>query len=214
MQFAVEYSHSPDINKLQEFFINDLVPDCRALEKAFPDSKSREKLNEVLNKIKSNDAFSGFAAASKKHEEDQKAGRYEAGWGIGKLRQLKNEAAIGVALVRDIDKLAQESGAGRKNLVTVLGKVFLPIYRNLGTYGELLAGMDRNSTLNLPAGVQTVLKAVDWGVKKREQVKKWPVVGEMLANLMPGNGDGKIRTDFVSPSDLGNASPGYTVNYP
>lgn len=214
MKFAIEYSRSPDINKLQAFIINDVVPGCKTLEKAFPDKKAREKLNAVFNKIKSNEGFAGFSAATKAHEASQKAGRFKAGWGIGKLRELKSNAAIGIALFKDIDTLGKESGASRKDLFLVVSKLLLPVYKNLGTYGELLSGMNKNSGLALPEGVKTVLKMVDWGVNKREQVKKWPVVGDMLANLMPGNGDGKIKTDFVSPSDLAQASPGFTINYP
>ncbi|MEW6709586.1 MAG: YiiX/YebB-like N1pC/P60 family cysteine hydrolase [Candidatus Riflebacteria bacterium] len=214
MQFAVEYSHSPDINKLQEFIINELVPNCKVLEKAFPDSQARTKLNTVFNKIKSNEAFVSFSAAQKAYEAGKNAGNFKTGWGIGKLRELKSKAAIGIGLLKDIDRLGRESGASRKNLFMAFSKLFLPVYKNLGTFGELLSGMDKNRVVTLPAGVQTVIKMVDWATEKREEVKKWPIVGEMLANLMPGNGDGKIKTDFVSPSDLAQASPGFTINYP
>lgn len=214
MKFAIEYSHSPDLDKLQQFVINDLVPDCKALEKAFPDQKARDRLNGVFNKIRSNEGFKNFAAALQAHEASKKAGKYNAGWGIGKLRELKNEAAIGIALLKDIDKLGKESGASRKDLLMIFTRVFLPIYKNLGTYGELLTGMNKTSGLSIPDGVKTVLKIVDWAVEKRETVKKWPVIGETLSKLMPGNGDGKIKTDFVSPSDLANVSPGFTLSYP
>lgn len=214
MKFAVDYSQNPDIDKLQKFFIDELIPDCKVLEKAFPDKAARQKLNIVLNKIKSNEGFAGFAAANKAYEQNEKAGKFKAGWGIGKLRELKSKAAIGIALLKDVDRLAAESGASRKDLLVVFSKTLLPIYKNLGTYGELLGGMNKNAVVTLPEGVKTIIKIVDWGVDKREQVKKWPVVGEMLSKLMPGNGDGQIRTDFVSPSDLASASPGFTINYP
>ncbi|MBU1105022.1 MAG: hypothetical protein KKB51_00010 [Candidatus Riflebacteria bacterium] len=214
MKFAIDYSHSPDINKLQQFLIDELIPDCKLLEKAFPDKESRDKLNTVCNKIKSNEGFAGFAAANKAYEEGQKTGKFKAGWGIGKLRELKSKASIGISLLKDIDKLGKESGASRKDLLMVLGKVFLPIYKNLGTFGEVIGGMSKNEMVSLPPGIQTVVKIVDWGVKKREEVKKWPIVGGMLAELMPGNGDGKIRTDLTSPSDLAQASPDFTINYP
>ena len=216
MRFAVEYSSTKpaDIEKLQSFIIDDLIPDCKLLERAFPNQQARDKLNAVFNKIKSNEGFKKFTAAIDAYEADKKSGKFDAGWGIGKLRKLKSEAAIGLALLKDIDLLAKESGASRKNLLVVFTKLFLPIYQNLGTYGELLTGMNRDSGLPLAPGVQTVLKIVDWGVNKREQVKKWPVVGNMLAALMPGNGDGKTKTDFVSPSDLAHASPGFAIDCP
>lgn len=214
MQFAIDYSHYPDINKLQKFIIDELVPGCKTLEKAFPDKRAREKLNNVFNKVKNNEGFKGFVAANKAYEEANKAGKFKAGWGIGKLREIKSKAAIGIALLKDIDKLGKESGASRKDLLVVLTKIFIPIYKNLGTFGEVLGGMNKSSMVALPEGVKTVLKIVDWGVNKREEVKKWPVVGGWLAEIMPGNGDGKIRTDLTSPSDLANASPDFTLNYP
>lgn len=214
MQFAISYSHSPDINKLQKFIIDELVPSCRTLERAFPDKVARAKLNNVFNKIKSNEGFTGFVTANKAYEEAEKAGKFKAGWGIGKLREIKSKAAIGISLLRDLDKLGKESGASRKDLFKVMTSVFVPIYKNLGTFGEVLGGMNKNDMVPLPEGVKTVLKIVDWGVNKREEVKKWPVVGNWLAELMPGNGDGKIRTDLTSPSDLANASPDFTINYP
>ncbi len=214
MNFAIDYSHSPDINKLQSFIINEVVPGCKVLDNAFPGQAGRDKLNTVFNKIKSNEGFKSFVAANKSYEDDKKAGKFNAGWGIGKLREIKSKAAIGLALLKDIDKLGKESGASRKDLMIVATKLFLPIYKNLGTFGELLSGMDKNNIVSLPPGVQTVMKIVDWGVKQRDTVKNWPVIGGMLANLMPGNGDGKIKTDFVSPSDLSQASPGFTINYP
>jgi|GEM_PF-673935 len=214
MQFAIEYSHSPDINKLQKFIIDELVPSCRTLEKAFPDKTARAKLNNVFNKVKSNEGFAGFVAANKAYEEAEKSGKFKAGWGLGKLRELKSKASIGIALLKDIDKLGRESGASRKNLTMVLARIIIPVYKNLGTFGEVLGGMNKSDMVALPEGVKTVLKLVDWGVTKREEVKKWPVVGNWLAELMPGNGDGKIRTDLTSPSDLANASPGFTINYP
>lgn len=214
MNFGIDYSHSPDLNKLQSFIINEVAPGCKVLDDAFPGQEGRDRLNKVFNKIKSNEAFKSFAAANQSYEADKKAGKFNAGWGIGKLRELKSKAAIGLSLLKDIDKLGKETGASRKSLFIVATKLFLPIYKNLGTFGELLTGLDKNNVVNLPEGVQTVLKIVDWGVNKREEVKKWPIVGGWLANLMPGNGDGKIKTDFVSPSDLSQASPGFTIDYP
>ncbi|OGK10987.1 MAG: hypothetical protein A2W80_07700 [Candidatus Riflebacteria bacterium GWC2_50_8] len=214
MQFAIDYSHYPDVEKLQKFIIDEFVPGCKVLEKAFPDKKARSQLNTVFNKIKSNEGFAGFAAANKSYEEAKKAGKFNAGWGIGKLRELKSKAAIGIALLKDIDKLGKETGASRKDLMVVLTKVFIPVYQNLGTFGEVLGGMNKNAMVSLPEGVKTVLKIVDWGVNKREEVKKWPVIGSTLARLMPGNGDGKVSNDITSPSDLAQASPGFTLNYP
>lgn len=214
MNFAIDYSHSPDINKLQSFIINEVVPSCKLLDNAFPGESGRTKLNKVFDKIKSNEGFKNFVSANKSYEDDKKAGKFNAGWGIGKLRELKSKASIGLALLKDIDKLGKETGASRTQLFMVMTKLFIPIYKNLGTFGELLTGMDKNHALTLPEGVKTVLKIVDWGVNKREEVKNWPVIGNWLANLMPGNGDGKIKTDFVSPSDLSQASPGYVINYP
>ena len=214
MNFAVAYSHSPDINKLQEFIINDLVPDCKTLDKAFPGPEGRAKLNKVFNKIKSNEGFKSFTAANKSYEDDKKAGKFNAGWGIGKLRELKSKASVGLSLLKDIDRLGKETGASRKDLTMVVMKLFIPVYQNLGTFGEVLGGMDKTDQVSLPEGVKTVLKIVDWGVSKRESVKNWPVIGGTLAKLMPGNGDGKIFTDLTSPSDLAQASPGFTIDYP
>ncbi len=214
MQFAIEYSHSPNPEKLQRFIIDELVPDCNSLDRVFPDKKARDKLDAVFNKIKSNEAFAGFTATSKSYDESKNAGKFKAGWGIGKLREIKSKATIGLALLKDLDRLGKETGASRKDLTVILAKVIIPVYKNLGTFGEILGGMNKNSMLSLPDGVQTVLKIVDWGVNKREEVKKWPVVGSWLSQLMPGNGDGKIRTDLTSPSDLAQASPGFTLNYP
>ncbi len=214
MNFAISYSHSPDPDKLQEFIINELVPGCNVLDRAFPGKKGRDNLNKVFNKIKSNEAFTGFVAANASYEKDLAAGKFDAGWGIGKMRELKSKAAIGLALLRDIDKMAKETGASRKDLLFAATRLFVPIYKNLGTYGELLGGMDKGNKLNLPPGIQTVLKIIDWSVEKRETVKSWPIVGGVLAKLMPGNGDGKVYEDLTSPSDLAYASPNFTIDYP
>ncbi len=214
MNFAITYVENPDFNRLQEFIINDIVPDCKILDRAFPGKEGRAKLNNVFNKIKSNEGFTRFSAANQSYEADKKAGKFDAGWGIGKFREVKSQANIGISLLRDFDKLGKESGASRKDLMIVFTKLFVPVYQNLGTFGELLGGMNKADKVNLPEGVKTVMKIVDWGVKKRETVKQWPLIGETLSKLMPGNGDGKVHTDLTSPSDLAQASPGFTINYP
>jgi hypothetical protein len=216
IRFTMDFTSTkpPDMKKLQAFIVNELVPGCRVFEKAFPTVTERAKLNGVLDKILADKAFPSYAAAQKTYAQEKAAGKYEAGWGLGKLREIRREAGIGLGLVADVNRLAKESGAKKGQLAWMMSKLIVPVYKNLGTYGDFMTGMNRDAGLPLSSGVQTMLGIVDWGVKKRDQVKKWPVVGEFFAGFMPGNGDGKIKTDFTSPTDLAEASPGFVVNYP
>jgi len=204
----------PDVMKLLDFIVDDVVSECRVFAKAFPDAAARERLRRVLHKIPENKAFPNYLSAQKKFYAAEKAGDFKAGWGLGALRKFKAECGIGLGLVGDVNNLMNETGAKKTDLLMLIGRVIAPVYKNLGTYADTLTGMNRDKSITLPEGVKTVIGMVDWATKKREQVRKVPLIGDALASLLPGNGDDKQKSNFTSPSSLVDCSPGFHVDYP
>ncbi|NLI78999.1 MAG: hypothetical protein GX442_21475 [Candidatus Riflebacteria bacterium] len=216
VDFTLDYTSQkpPDLKKLVTFIVDDLAPGCEVFADAFPTAASREKLRGVLEKVRTNRAFPGFLAAKAAFEEKKKAGKFETGWGIGAVRKLAAETKIVTSLVGDLNRLAKESGAGLFKLTKLIGSIIAPMYKYMGTYADFLTGMDKGGKVDLPDGAKTILSMTDWLAEKREKVKTWPVVGKALANLLPGNGDDKLATNFVSPTDLAGTSPRFHLDYP
>lgn len=216
VHFAMDFTEErpPNINKLIDFIVDDIASNCTVFEKAFPTLEAREKLRTVLGKVRDNKAFPNFLKTQTEYAQKKASGAFVKGWGLGKFNEIKADVEVGVALAKDFKALADESGAGTMQMCQLLGKIIAPLYSNLGTYGNFLTGMNRENALAMPEGIKTVLGMVDWAVAKREQVKSIPIIGEGLGNLLPGNGDGKVRTDFTSPTDLAEISPKFSMDYP
>lgn len=214
--FAREYtSQKPvDVKKLEDFIVDELAPGCKAFTNAYPTPEARERLRGVLTKVRTNQAFPRYLEATKAFAEAKKAGKFDTGWGIGTVRKLAAEAKIVAAIAADANGLVKDSGAGWMKIARLLGTVIVPMYKNMGTYADLLTGMDRQGNIDLPEGAKTVLSMTDWLADKREAVKQWPVVGPGLASLLPGNGDDRVQRNFTSPTDLAETSPNFTLNYP
>jgi len=214
MAFTSDFTSQkpPDLKKLNDFIVDELTPGCKTLSDAYPTPEAREKLRGVLEKVRSNEAFTKFLKARADFDAAKKAGKFDAGWGIGTARKLAAEAKIAASIVSDINSLVKQSGAGYTKLAKLVGAVFAPMYKYMGTYADFLTGMDKEGKVNVPEGAKTVLSMVDWLAEKRESVKRWPV-GSSLANLLPGNGDGKVQESFTSPTDLAGTSA-FHVEYP
>lgn len=212
--FANEYTAQkpPDLRKLNNFIVDELTPACKTLSDAYPTPEAREKLRSVLEKVRTNEAFPKFLKARTDFDAAKKAGKFDTGWGIGAARKLAAEAKIGASIVSDINSLVKQSGAGYAKLAKLVGSVFAPMYKYMGTYADFMTGMDEAGKVNLPDGAKTVLSMTDWLAEKREAVKQWPI-GSSLANLLPGNGDGKVQESFTSPTDLAGTSA-FHVEYP
>lgn len=213
VNFAVSYLSNPSFDMLQDFIVNTLVPNCRAFSKMFPGNEGRERLNNVINKVRTGEAFTSFTKAQKSYNEQKAAGKFETKFGIGLMRKTAAKAAVATGFMKDMASLVSDAGTNIKDTITLTGKIILPLYKNLGTCAEVLAQLGNNG-MEIPKGVDTILEITQWAVDKREEVRKWPVIGEVVAGLMPGSGDGKIRTDFTSPSDLAYASPGFNYSWP
>lgn len=212
--FTTEYTSQkpPDIKKLNTFIVDELTPGCSTLSDAYPTPEAREKLRSVLEKVRTNDAFPKFLQARKDFEAAKSAGKFNTGWGIGAARKLAAEAKVAASIAYDINSLVKQSGAGYAKLAKLIGSVFAPLYKYMGTYADFFTGMDKEGKVEIPEGAKTVLAMTDWLAEKRESVKKWPI-GSSLANLLPGNGDDKVQESFVSPTDLAGTSA-FHIDYP
>ena len=216
MTFVGEYTSQqpPDLKKLTDFIVDELTPACGTMEKTFPTPEAREKLRTVLEKVRNNQAFPSFLKAQQKYQAARQSGKFNAGWGIGNLRKLTAEAEIAGSLAADLNALVKESGAGYAKTAKLVFSLALPMYKYLGTYANFLTGMDKEGKVSVPDGVKTVLSITNWVADRRESVKKWPVIGPTLANLLPGNGDAKVQETFTSPTDLADTSPNFHLDYP
>ncbi|MFZ2957190.1 MAG: YiiX/YebB-like N1pC/P60 family cysteine hydrolase [Candidatus Ozemobacteraceae bacterium] len=213
--FTNEYTSQkpPDLQKLNNFIVDELAPSCEVFSDAFPTPAAREKLRGVLGKVCTNQAFTGFIDAQKAYKTAEKSGDFKAGWGIGTARKVVAEAKIAGSIAGDINSLVKESGAGYVKLAKLIGSVIAPLYKYMGTYADFLTGMDKDGKLAIPEGAKTILSMTEWLANKRESIKKWPV-GSSLANLLPGNGDEKVQGSFTSPTDLADTSPNFHLDYP
>lgn len=213
VNFAVNYIENPSFDMLQDFIVNTLVPSCRVFSKMFPGEEGQARLDNVITKVRTGEAFASFTKAQKSYNEQKASGKFDAKFGIGFMRKTAAKAAVATGLMRDMGSLVSDAGTNIKDTITLTGKIILPLYKNLGTCAEVLSQLGKNG-MEMPKGVDTILEITQWAVDKREEVKKWPVIGEVVAGLMPGSGDGNIRTDFTSPSDLAYASRGFNYSWP
>ncbi len=215
MTFTGEYlaQKPPDLKKLNNFIVDEIVPGCGLCSDAFPTPEAREKLRTVLEKVRNNQAFTSYLKAREDYLAAEKAGKFKTGWGIGAARKLAAEMKIAGSIAADINAMVKEAGAGYAKTVKLVSGLIGPIYKHLGTYTDFMTGMNKEGKMQLPDGAKTVLSITDWLAKKREQVKNWPI-GSSLANLLPGYGDDKVQTSFTSPTDLANTSPNFHLDYP
>lgn len=213
VNFALRYIEKPDFNMLQDFIVNTIVPSCEVFSDIFPDKESLGKLNNVINKVRDGDAFNNFSKASNDYKAKKAAGKFDAKFGIGFLREKTAQVGIAAGFLKDMNNLANDAGTNLQETLILTTKIILPLYQNLGTYGELLSDLGKDG-LQIPQGVQTMLEIINWSVEKREEVRKWPLIGEPLSRLMPGSSTGKIRTDFTSPSDIGYAPSDFSYTWP
>ncbi|MBF0409427.1 MAG: hypothetical protein HQM10_18955 [Candidatus Riflebacteria bacterium] len=215
-KFAKDYSQDspPDVNKLFDFFVDVIATSCVSVEKVFPTDRSRKSLRGVLQKIADDKAFSEYKQAKANYNASKQAGKFDTGYGIGAAKEIVSESSIGLSLAKDIFALVSESEGNKFHIINLICRLIRPIYRNLGSYGELIAGVSSTSKASAGSGVQSILSMIEWVTEKREQVKKIPVAGPLLSELIPGANDGKIRTDFTSPTDLGNISSCIVSGFP
>jgi uncharacterized protein YycO len=213
VNFALRYIENPDFDMLQDFIVNTIVPSCEVFSEIFPDEKSLVKLNNVINKVRDGDAFDNFSKASGDYKAKKAAGKFDAKFGIGFLREKTAQVGIAAGFLKDMNNLANDAGTNLQETLILTTKILLPLYQNLGTYGEILSDLGKNG-VQIPQGVQTMLEIIDWSVEKREEIRKWPIIGEPLSQLMPGSGNGKIRTDFTSPSDIGYGASDFSYTWP
>ncbi len=213
VNFAIRYITNPSFDMLQDFIVNTLVPNCRVFSRMFPDEEGRQRLNNVIDKVRTGEAFKSFSKAQESYRTKEKEGKFKARFGLGFARKAAAKTAVATGFMRDMGSLVADAGTSIKDTVTLTGKIILPLYKNLGTCAEVLAQLGKDG-MEMPKGVDTILEITQWATEKREEIKEWPLIGGTLADLMPGNGDGNIRTDFTSPSDLGYSSRGFNYSWP
>ncbi|NLM18233.1 MAG: hypothetical protein GX221_10995 [Candidatus Riflebacteria bacterium] len=206
MSFANEYTANPDFDKLQKFLVYTVVPNCGVFAKAFPDKKAYDRLNRTIDLLKNDKAMVNYKKAQQQYNEERDAGKYKTGFGIGIAREKAAQLRIGTAVFQDIDKLAKTAGVQKRELVKIVFQLFLPVYQHMGSVGDLLGGMARQQNMQLPSGIKTLMEIVDWLNARRTVVADWPVIGGLLASIMPGSAEGKVTDDFTSPMDLAAVS--------
>lgn len=198
----------PDLRKLNTFIVDEMVPGCETFSKVFPTAEAREKLRKVLNKLVDNTAFPRFMNAQKQFQSEQKSGKFSGTF--GGLHRALAQARYAGAVIGDINQLIGETGSSWSAMTGLLFKVAAPVYRNLGTYSDFLKGQG-----GIPAsgGTKTLTQVLDWAAGARENLQQIPG-GSLLAKLLPGKGDNKVKTDFTSPTDLAEAKTSFRVDWP
>lgn len=198
----------PDLRKLNTFIVDEVVPGCEVFSKVFPTPEARERLRKVLNKLVDNTAFPRFMKAQQQFQADQKNGKFSGSF--GGLHRTLAQARFATSVVGDINQLIGETGSNWFAMSSLLFKVAAPVYRNLGTYSDFLKGQG-----GVPAsgGTRTLTQVLDWAAGARENLRQIPG-GSIIANLLPGKGDNKIKTDFTSPTDLAEAKTSFRMDWP
>ncbi len=201
---------------LDQYVIDEVLPKCSATAGLLDTPEDRKAAKEIVKEIREGRAFPNFQAAQKNYQDAQARGEFTDHWytfGAGKAKQAVSLGKKAWALGKDLASLKSRSGLSVTATVGLLGKVFMPLYRNLGTFSEYLQTAGSKGMISIPAGVKTLLSATEFLSDIREKTQDIPILGS-LAQILPGKARQIIQSDFTSPTDLSQLSSWHYDYFP
>ena len=204
----------PDAEQLVAFLVDSVMTDCQLTDGVAPTGPDRAKLIAVLDTVIKGRAFDRFVAAQKAHRDAAARGDFGTPV-LGAVRRGLSEASIAGAWTEDMAGLTRKSGiepGPAAAMTEVLVRAVLP---HADVIAEYLFG---------PKDVRTrsasdVLDALD---RVKRDLGHVPLLNRLTA-WVPARAPLRIKTDFVSPSDLAwahlphtdyNVLPGHSIEPP
>jgi hypothetical protein len=201
-----------DWGKLEEHLIDKVLPACSATDDLLKTPANRLAAKEILREIREGKAFPNFSQAEKEYAAAQARGDFTDKWytfGTGKAKQLLATGKKAWAMSSDLWGIKTRSGLDVSSSLLLIGRVFLPLYRNLGTLAGTAREANKGGLLSLPPGADSLLSAVDFLSSIREQTQGIPILQD-FTRLLPGRTPPTIQQDFTSPTDLSQLSSWHT----
>ncbi|NLI77974.1 MAG: hypothetical protein GX442_16240 [Candidatus Riflebacteria bacterium] len=204
----VSESKPPDWGTLDAYVIDEVLPKCSAAAGLLATPANRRAAKEVVKAIREGRAFTRFQAADAEYQKAEAAGRFTDHWytfGTGKARQAGAQAKRLWALGQDLWAVKRSTGLSLPSAFGLVCRVFLPFYRNLGTFAGAANQAGSQGLIALPAGVRTALAATEALATVREKTAWIPLLGS-VTQLLPGKAPPRVQGDFTSPTDLSQLS--------
>lgn len=185
----------PEAPELVGFVVDEVLAKCRTTEQLASTPKGRKQLKQAINLILEGKAFPRLEAATRAYREAEEAGDFKTPW-LGGLKRQAARTALWAGGVRDAASLVGISGLDVWAAIRTTQQLVGAVLPHAETFTSYLWGPKSAPT-------QAAGQVLDAMTYLHDHAPNLPLLGDLGLGSLPRRAKPTIKTDFVSPSDLG-----------